>query len=107
MTFYIKQNDTSPSMLATLQDADGNVIDLTATDVRFHMRKISSSEVVVDNAATIVTELEGLVRYDWQSGDTATIGSYLAEFEVTYADATVETFPNDGYIRVEIIDDIA
>jgi hypothetical protein len=38
--------------------------------------------------------------------DTAEVGSYLAEFEVTYTDSTVETFPNDKYIRVEIIDDI-
>jgi hypothetical protein len=107
MTFYVKQNDTSPSMLATLQDADGNVINLNGATVRFHMRKISSSVVVVDNAATVVTADQGLVRYDWQADDTAAIGSYLAEFEVTYADATVETFPNDRYIRVEIIDDIA
>jgi hypothetical protein len=46
------------------------------------------------------------VRYDWSADDTDTIGSYQAEFEVTYADASIETFPNDGYIRVEIIDDI-
>jgi len=54
-----------------------------------------------------VTPLSGLVRYNWQAADTATVGSYQVEFEVTYADATVETFPNDGYIRVEIIADIA
>ena len=107
MTFYVKQNDTSPSMLATLQDAGGDVINLTSADVRFHMRKISSGAVVVDNAASVVTADQGLVRYDWQSDDTASIGSYLAEFEVTYGDGTVETFPNDRYIRVEIIDDIA
>jgi len=47
-----------------------------------------------------------LVRYNWIAADTDTIGSYQAEFEVTYADASIETFPNDGYIRVEIIDDI-
>jgi len=39
MTFYVKQNDTSPAMLATLQDADGNAINLTAASVRFHMRR--------------------------------------------------------------------
>lgn len=107
MTFYIKRNDTSPSMLATLQDANGDAADITAASVRFHLRPISSQAVTVDEEATIVTALDGLVRYDWQAADTATIGSYQAEFEVTYADTTVETFPNDGYIRVEIISDIA
>jgi hypothetical protein len=106
MTFYVKQNDTSPAMLATLQDADGNAVNVTGATVRFHMRPVGTTTVVVDEAATIVTPLDGLVRYDWQAADTATIGSYQAEFEVTYADSSVETFPNDGYIRVEIIDDI-
>lgn len=105
MTFYVKQNDTSPAMLATLQDADGNAINLTAASVRFHMRQIGGS-IVVDAAAIVVTPLSGLVRYNWSAADTTTIGSYQAEFEVTYADASIETFPNDGYIRVEIIDDI-
>ena len=106
MTFYVKQNDTSPSMLATLQDADGNAVNLTAAAVRFHMRKIGRPDVIVDAAAVVVTPLSGLVRYDWIADDTSDTGSYQAEFEVTYADASIETFPNDGYIRVEIIDDI-
>jgi len=107
MTFYVKQNDTSPAMLATLQDANGTAISLVGATVRFHMRQIGRSDVVVDAPAIIVTPLEGLVRYDWIAADTNIIGSYQAEFEVTYADASVETFPNDSYIAVEIIDDIA
>lgn len=107
MTFYVKQNDTSPAILATLQDANGTAIDVTGASVRFHMRSIGGTSTVVDAAATIVTAASGIVRYDWDAADTASIGSYQAEFEVTYADASVETFPNDGYIRVEIKDDIA
>lgn len=107
MAFYIKQNDTSPAMLATLQDANGTAINLTGASVRFHMRTIGSTQTVVDAAATVVTPLSGIVRYNWIAADTDTIGSYQAEFEVTYADASIETFPNDGYIRVEIVDDIA
>jgi hypothetical protein len=105
-TFFIKQNDTSPAMLATLQDANNAAVDITAANVRFLMRKVGSTQVTVNQPAVIVTSLSGLVRYDWQAADTAAFGSYQAEFEVTYADASIETFPNDGYIRVEIIDDI-
>jgi hypothetical protein len=107
MPFYIKQNDTSPAMLATLQDANGNAVNLTGSSVRFHMRLIGKSTVVVDETATIVTALSGVVRYDWSENDTEKKGSYQAEFEVTYADASIETFPNDGYISVVIIDDVA
>lgn len=105
-TFTIKQNDTSPAMLATLQDANGDAVNITAATVRFHMRRIGSTQVTIDQPAVIVTPLSGLVRYNWQAADTAAVGSYQAEFEVTYADASVETFPNDSYIRVEITDDI-
>lgn len=107
MAFYIKQNDTSPFMLATLKDANENLIDLTSATVRFHMRRVGSSEVVVDNSAIVVNEDQGAVKYVWQATDTAEIGSYQAEFEVTYFDGSIETFPNNGYIRVEIKDDIA
>lgn len=106
MTFNVKQNDTSPAMLATLQDAAGAAVSIVGASVRFHMRPIGSSQIKVDAAAVIVTALDGIVRYDWQASDTAVVGSYQAEFEVTYADASIETFPNDGYIQVEIIDDI-
>jgi len=106
-TFTIKQNDSSPAMLATLQDAGGDAVSVNGGSVRFHMRPIGSTQVTIDQAAVIVTPLSGLVRYNWQAGDTATVGSYQVEFEVTYADATVETFPNDGYVRVEIIADIS
>lgn len=107
MAFNIKQNDTSPAIVATLQDANGTAIDLTGASVRFHMRAIGSNQTTVDAAATVVTPLSGIVRYAWDAADTDTVGSYQAEFEVTYADASVETFPNDGHIRVEITDDIA
>jgi predicted dehydrogenase len=107
MTFYIKQNDTSPKVLATLQNASGSAIDLTGASVRFHMRTLDGSSTVVDAAATIVTAASGIVRYSWTAPNTATSGSYQAEFEVTYADASIETFPNDTYISVEILDDIA
>lgn len=106
-TFFIKQNDTSPAILATLLDGDEQPINLTLANVRFHLRRAGTKTPLVDAEATIVTPLEGIVRYDWQPSDTAASGVLEAEFEVTYNDLTVETFPNTGYITVEIISDIA
>jgi len=106
MTFYVKQNDTTPSLRAALKNGDNDAIDLTNATCRFHMRKIGSTTVSVDEAAQIVTEATGIVQYNWTASDTATVGSYQGEFEVTYPDNTIETFPNNGYIRVEITDDI-
>tara|TARA_R110000868_G_scaffold38420_1_gene134446 strand:+ start:1287 stop:1610 length:324 start_codon:yes stop_codon:yes gene_type:complete len=106
MSFYIKQNDTSPSMLAVLKDGYDVVIDLTGTTVRFHMRLVGSNTHMIDSSADIVEEDNGIVRYIWQTGDTSVVGSYEAEFEITYSDGSIETFPNNGYIAVEITGDI-
>jgi hypothetical protein len=107
MAFFIKQNDTSPNLDATLKDASDNAIDLAGASLRFHMRKIGATSAKVDAAATIIDEDTGQVRYTWSAGDTDTIGSFEAEFEVTYGDGSVETFPNNKFFSIEITDDIA
>ena len=101
-TFIMKQNDTSPSIEATLTDINGTAINLADASVQFHMKNLTNSEVVVDEAASIVTAASGIVRYDWQAADTAKAGIYSCEFEVTYSDASIETFPNDEQIIVSI-----
>lgn len=107
MTFYIKQNDTSPSIGATLKDGESNVIDLTDANVKFHMRPVGGSTVAVDRAAVILSPTEGTVRYEWLDGDTVATGVYQAEFEVTYVNGTIETFPNDGYITVQVLPELS
>lgn len=107
MTFYIKENDTTPSIRATLQNGSGDPVDLLDATVRFHMRAIGSTTATIDANATVMNASGGIVQYNWQAGDTADVGSYQAEFEVSYSNGTVETFPSSGYIRVEITDDIA
>lgn len=106
MSFYIKQNDTVPSLRAALENGSGTAVDLTNATCNFHMRPLGSTTITVDASAQIVTEATGIVQYNWIAADTDTVGSYQAEFEVTYPDGTIETFPNNGYIRVEITDDI-
>lgn len=102
MAFSIKQNDTSPSLQATLKDASLSPIDLTGASVQFHMKSVDGT-VKVDAAMDIVTPLSGLVQYDWQAGDTDTVGTYYVEFQVTYADLAVETFPNNGSLSVNVV----
>lgn len=107
MAFFIKQNDTSPFMTASLKDASGSAVDIQGASVRFHMRSVGSTTVKVDDAAVITDGENGAVKYEWSSGDTDTVGQFQAEFEVTYAGGKIETFPNNSYILVQVIDDIA
>lgn len=99
--FTIKQGDTSPAIEATLKDRDGNAVNLTGASVQFHL-STTAYKNVIDAAGTLVNASEGRVKYEWQPDDTGQQGDFFAEFEVTYADNTIETFPNDGYISVEI-----
>jgi hypothetical protein len=57
--------------------------------------------------ATISNADGGVVYYQWQTGDTDTIGSYEAEFEVTFTGGEIESFPNNRYIQIEITNAIA
>lgn len=102
MAFTIKQSDTSPSIQATLQDSDGNAVNINGASVRFHMKAVGGA-VVIDQPMTIVNAAGGIVRYDWQTGDTDTPGTYYVEFEVTYSDNTIETFPNNTNETVLVI----
>lgn len=102
MAFNIKQNDTSPSLQATLKDASLTVINLTGASVRFHMKGVDGT-LKVDAAMAITNALNGVIQYDWQAADTNTVGTYYVEFEVTYADGSVETFPNNGNKVVSVV----
>ncbi len=105
--FSIKQDDRIPSIAATLTYADGTVIDLTGGAVKFLMRPEAGGAVKVNATATIVLPATaGAVRYDWAAGDTDTVGTFQAEWEVTISGLKI-TVPNDSYILVVVTEDIA
>lgn len=104
-TFYLKKGDTSPSLVYALSP---DSVDLTGATVVFNMRLYGGANKVNRAAAVIVTATgTPTVRYDWQAANVDTAGFYEAEFEVTYAGGSVETFPNSDFIRVQITGDIA
>jgi hypothetical protein len=61
-----------------------------------------AKQVILDEPMTVIDSPAGIVTYDWQTGDTDVSGVYYAEFEVTYGDGSVETFPNSGNISIKI-----
>lgn len=105
--FTIKQNDTSPAIRAILQDNEGNPIDITGADVRFHMADYRDKEVSINEPATIEDHINGVVSYDWAYEDTMNAGNFKGEFQVSFANGDIETFPNSGYINIKIVAEIA
>ena len=73
----------------------------------FSLLKVGKGTAVVGGAATVAGALTGKVRYACSGSKTASIGALSSEFEVTYFDEAVQTFPNNGFISIEITDDLA
>lgn len=100
MNHSIVCGDTLPHLSAVLTQA-GAPIDLTGCVVRFEMRPFDGGdtlggECVVDSATA------GRVRYEWQTVDTATIGSYLGQFHITYGNGDTLTVPTTGVVSVAV-----
>lgn len=111
MTFRITQGDTSPSFLSQL--SDGNVpIDLTGfQEVRFIMEnrfeeKVLDKDTSDSPGVNIINAKTGDVEVVFTQGETDTAGMYKAEWEVTYGNGAVETFPTGEKIDVEIVEEI-
>ena len=61
---------------------------------------------VISRVAHIEDAAAGEIWVVWAAGETDATGVYRAEFEVLYDDGKVETFPNDGYISVQILENL-
>lgn len=110
--FSIKRGDRKPALRVNLstRNADGttSAVTLVGATVQFRMKAPGARTPKIAYAATIENSATGTVRYDWQDGDTDTArADYRAEFRVTFADDTVETFPGRGYLTIEITEDLS
>lgn len=106
MSFTMKRGDILPILkVKAIAPGVGGPLDLTGATARFKMRT-SAGTSVIDAVATITDAPGGKMEYAWVSGDTATIGSYRAEFEITYPGPVVLTLPNNSYLPIEIISDL-
>jgi hypothetical protein len=105
-SFFWKRHDTS-QIQAALKDETGAAVDLTGASVKFTMCAQGSNTPKINAVtATIVTAGSGIVGFKPISSQTDTSGLYNAEWQVTFGDGTVTTFPNNGNDTVTITDDL-
>lgn len=104
----LKQGDTSPALEMQCQDNSGDPKDISGGSVDFHFKEQGATETVISTGATITNGTEGRVKYQWQPDDTnITPAIYEGEFEITYSDGYIETFPNTGNFTIEIVAEVA
>lgn len=106
-TFTIKRNDLSRAIRFYPEAASAS--DFTGASVVFNMAQKPSGSVKVRRRPAIVSSDEDgtFFQYNWARGDTDTEGEFEAEFEVTLATGGVETYPNNRFIQVKILRDLA
>lgn len=102
--FFIKKGDTLPRIESTLKYSTGAAVNLTgASQVQFTYKHKQQSEVTI-KTGTIIDATLGKVAYSWQPGDTAIIGDYQAEWQITFSGGGILTIPNDGtFIEFRIV----
>mgnify|MGYP000137753379 CR=1 FL=1 len=110
MAFTIKRGDTAPKIKFTLRTKRGRVDIRGYRDIHFFMRDVENEEVIVadniDGNIDVTNAEFGEVEYQWRDEDTDEIGNFEAEIEVEFGDGEVETFPNDGFVDIKIVEDI-
>lgn len=103
------RNDTRPRTFS-LRDGNDNPLDVSGSTVKFLLRAVGEATVKAQNPCTLLTGrlldddvtvdtsapynvagYGGRVRVDWTPTALDTAGDFEGEFEVTYADATIET----------------
>lgn len=94
----IKRGDTKAVFTETLG------VDLTGATVKFQMR--GDGILVRQNASIVPPATAGQVNYQLTASDVQIPGQYRQEWEVTFADNSIQTFPVDDYNEVTIIDDL-
>lgn len=108
----LKRGDTYPPLRGRAADEDGA---LPLADA------ISAGGTILFLAKSGATLVSGTVnvidppdadgfnwQYVWDEGDTDVIGTYMVELEITWDNTPheVQTIPNDGYLSLEIVQDL-
>jgi len=104
--FVIKKGATYPALTVQLLDNAGAAVNLTtAASVYFTMENVHSGVKKINHAAAVISSAtEGIVKYNWIAGDVDTVGEYLGEFEITWADGKKFFTPVEQLLQINIVD---
>lgn len=109
--FHLKISDTLPILEATLLEADGSKINVSAaTSVTFRMR-VKQLDPFIDILCVVIDDgtpaLRGRVDVPWTvtADSTTTAGFYKALFKVLFPGPLTLSVPNKGCKTIEIEND--
>lgn len=105
VTIHIKMGDTAPAQAVALMGRNGPPADLTGATVVMQVRGLDGSSIACTvDSATDGTVNPGRGTLAPDAGDDSK--DFDVEFEVTYSDATIQTFPEQGYAKLTVWRDL-
>lgn len=105
-----KRGDTSPDFVYEIEEAGVSLV--AATEVVVIIVRDSDNVKVYDRVAADVLKSQWdtnggpEIFVEVTSALTGTVGTYRVEFEVTFADGEIQTFPRSGYKTIEVQQDL-
>ena len=110
--YVIKRGDFGPAqpLVGTLSDQNGPINLTDALSVQLFMR--SETLLIKTGPAEITDAANGKIKYVFEGVegadpiDTAEAGTYRLEAKITWDDGSVQKVPNEGYLELEITEDL-
>jgi len=107
--YYIQSGDAP-----TISDELPGNLTQSGASVTFSMRPVvARGDVTIDDATVTISDDdydgeadETTVEYTLDASDTSESGDYVAEFEATYADGEILSFPRGRYYYISISEDV-
>ena len=110
-TATLKQGDLGPAIRAHIindsDQASPSFVGATGTFKLLSVNDITGELVEVFEKAAVFeapTATGGIIRYDWEAGDTDTKGQLQGLFKVVLSDGTPGHYPDKGYIWISMED---
>lgn len=109
--FFIKRNDTFPSLELSIIDRAclGNKIPFNLSAVTactFTMTNECGDIKIMANPAQITSYSGGCISYNWSAEDTNEAGIFYGEFQLIFSGGARMSIPQIGNITIEIGKDL-
>ena len=103
----MRQHDLGPAYYARATDKNGTAIDLTGATIAATMQSSAGgSNIFSSQACTITDAAAGDFEYAWQGTNTATVGEFYIEFQVTPLTGGKYSLPANGRALITIEADL-
>lgn len=103
--FSIKQGDTLPVLRATIYEPGGSTPTGLHDCTVILLIRDTGGDTLLSAECSIIDAAQGRVEYQWQAGDTETVGVHRGEFRVIHPSG-IATVPNRGHFLISVTENI-